>query len=242
MHPYMSVRQRLERAYLKKPGHQAGCVLAGSFPKPRTGSDVWWDYSPQKNHSTITGAVWTRLSSGLWVLDLDGSDDMVVTKNNIGISGNDSWTQVGWVKSDNFTSSAKCAFGFLSTQSNDTGRNTIMHHGSKWQIFTYYDAGYVLLNTSIAATTNWTLLCFYHDGTIKVRVYESGAVSTYSNPAGAKTLAVIDDKYSIGTYAGTASSPYPWAGLLGLNRVYTRALSIDEMDTIFNRERHLFGV
>lgn len=40
--------------------------------------DTIYDRSPYGYHGTITGAVWTRLLTNSWVLDFDGSDDVVI--------------------------------------------------------------------------------------------------------------------------------------------------------------------
>lgn len=54
---------------------ELGCALY--LPGPSGGGSKIYDRSPYGNAGTITGATWTRLPSGLWVLSFDGNDDYV---------------------------------------------------------------------------------------------------------------------------------------------------------------------
>ncbi len=74
-----------------------GCVL--DLPGlPGAGNKIY-DRSPYGNHGTITGAVWKRLPSGLWVLNFDGSDDRVDCGDDPSLSpGLGDWSISVWIK------------------------------------------------------------------------------------------------------------------------------------------------
>lgn len=69
------------------PGYPSLGVDKRTYPPP-AGSVLWLpgypplgstirDFSGNNNHGTITGATWSRLPSGLWVLNFDGADDII---------------------------------------------------------------------------------------------------------------------------------------------------------------------
>ena len=64
---------RLSEVLFKPP--PKSCVLY--YPGLPQSGGVIRDRSPYGNDGTIMGATWTRLPSGLWVLDFDGTDDWV---------------------------------------------------------------------------------------------------------------------------------------------------------------------
>jgi hypothetical protein len=90
--------KRLERYYYYHYGHQANCVLAGSMQRQNE-LTKWYDYSQDGNDGTITGATWSQLDSGIWVLTFDGADDNVNCAS--GTSVDNIWdgggTAVAWI-------------------------------------------------------------------------------------------------------------------------------------------------
>jgi len=63
-----------------KVARNQGLVLYLPFMEG-TGSSVH-DLSKYHNNGTITGATWTQLPSGIWVLSFDGVDDYVEVPNH----------------------------------------------------------------------------------------------------------------------------------------------------------------
>lgn len=71
-------QHRLDYHESSSPRSDRSLVLDLALPLYYPGSlSSIYDRAPYGNHGTIYGAVWTRLPSGLWVLDFDGSDDYV---------------------------------------------------------------------------------------------------------------------------------------------------------------------
>ncbi len=202
---------------------------------PPVGSTIR-DFSGQGNDGTITGAVWTRLPSGLWYLDFDGTDDEVAF-TGISITTED-FSGLCWVNPDvgSYSGRRNSIFGgaaqsFLWRTQINTGTQYISKTDvadspvsstaltvDKWQL-----AGFVFDST---ATTN--NLTFYLNGTA------DGTV-TFNQDFGASITF-----YGRGKTAAT-NADLKGSGALPRLLLNTK-LTAAQMAGFYNQERHLFGV
>lgn len=213
-----------------------GCVL--HLPGlPGSGNKIY-DRSPYGNIGTITGATWTRLPSGLWVLSFDGTDDRIEIPS-LAMDG-DRTLEV-WVK---------------TTAGND-GNN---HNAVSWR----YDADNLLFvrKNSTNDTWTWWVKCgginvsdqavaitddaLWHQIVLvidktnsKVYFYWDTVDKTSGGAAQAGTMVSDTATLHLGSdyYDGDV-----WIGSLAIARLYNRVLSAFEIQNHFNREKHLFGV
>jgi hypothetical protein len=138
-----SVKDRLEQAYLYH--YCSNMVLCGSLPR-QGDTTLWYDYSPKRNTGTLSGGiVWVRLSSGMWVLDHDGTDGIVT----IGATAGNIKSFAAWVYVD--TKNKSIADFDSGTHSVET-ENTPKLQATGWDSPTYYVNG---VATDAIATGAW---------------------------------------------------------------------------------------
>lgn len=192
------------------------------------------DRSTNANHTTITGATWKRLPRGLYVLDFNGTTDLV----NFGspsyydaITGN--CTFEAWVNPDSLG-------GF------EVGR---IFDLSKIRL--YVDSpsrAYFEVKVSAADIEVWSANNSLPFGTwrhvagvfnsVNALIYVNTTLATGSTSAGP-----IDDHSADSLIIGNvAAATRGFDGKIALPRVYNCALSLTELTRHYNRERHLFGV
>jgi len=213
---------------------QLGCVLClAGLPG---GASRIYDRSPYGNVGAITGATWVRLPSGLWCLSFDGNDDYVDC-GDIDVE-TDQLTLECWFRSDDVD--------YVGTAT--VGGNK----GDKWGMYIRGDqandplrflvtttSGGVGLQTESYSKAVWQYVVMRYNGaniTIFVNAVE---VTTPSAQTG--TVSTDDNTVGIGGDTRILPNRY-FNGLIALSRIYSRALSALEIETHFNREKHLFGV
>jgi len=80
----MRVKRRLDLGYLIHAGEKdSGILLCGGIRRLSDLSTKWWDASPYNNYGTIANGTWTRLSSGLWVQDFNGTSTKITMSSAI---------------------------------------------------------------------------------------------------------------------------------------------------------------
>ncbi len=232
------------------PPPDNGCVLY--LPGlPAQGATIN-DYSGNGNHGTISGATWTRLPSGLWVLSYDGTDDFINIDGVLtSISSATAGTFEMWIKVANATPAASMNFivfgdtnvdeyiqfnvvattGLLSAACNDAG---IM----QWTLKT--DAQAFLDNTwaHIALTQDATSPILYING---VAVAQAFSVSTNKTRWFSVCTGIDNGRVGCINY-NSFGDVGELTGLTGLVSVYSTALSAATLLSHYNQERHLFNV
>jgi len=227
------------------PPCESGCVLY--LPGlPGYGSTIW-DRSNQDNHGTITGATWTRLPSGLWVLNFDGNDDYVEKTEANWRSSDGLGTILMWINTP-VTGAEQCLFA-----SSDTGTNTsylecrIRAATDRLQMATQ-DAGGTLnavQGAEAIADGTWHLVGVQSNGTAW-SLYRDGVSENIFGIVGANIGdwfgdITLRDNFSIGVRHNTGLVN-DFTGKIALPRVLNIALSDSEWENIYQRERYLFGV
>ncbi len=210
------------------PPAEPGCVLY--LPGlPGQGATIW-DRSGYGNNGTITGATWERLPSGLWVNSFDGTDDYIDCGTALP-TGYTGLTLVTWI----YRSSI------------DAGEHYIFN---KWAPEIYFAvSGNVLTayctvtgvqkgpctSTTTINDSKWHLAVYRWDGA-NMQIFVDGiadgspvaAVGTFGVAA---TLIIGSNNTHNGAWLDAK---------LGLPRMFTCALSANEITSIYNQERSLF--
>jgi hypothetical protein len=149
-------------------------VLDLVSPKFTPNNTYWFDKSKYNNHGTITGAVWQRLPSGVWVMRLDGVDDKVDCGNPASLNSlTGVQTHMAWMKANSLGENnggrildkSKIAFATLGTNQIDfaitvgavgkyarSAANTLVF-GSWFCVFGIYDGTNVLLDVNGTTVT-----------------------------------------------------------------------------------------
>lgn len=200
------------------------------------------DKSPCGNAATIVGATWRRLPSGLWCLSFDGTDDNVAlgTPTSLDITG--AITIMCWIKPDATQSSswnyilhkfeASVSGYWLAEGYNGNHHVQIqVHHGGS----PAYSRSY----TSAALTPGvWAHVAGAAENGVDVKTFINGVEDSNENTLYADLVAPTGRTAQI----GYRNSVQTYKGRMALLKVYNRALSALEIQDIFNREKHLFGV
>jgi len=207
-----------------------GCVL--HLPGLPGGGSKIYDRSPYGNVGTITGATWTRLPSGLWVLSFDGTDDYITNASPSGLNGNTELSILMWVKLKTIG-----ARQFFTIWGNRTYHQAICFEigaGDNWK-FHLYDQGAVDTTIPTANTTDYVFLAGIYDKSNTI-IYTNGA---YRDSTGYSAANIVQGPFFMGALDATSLRVN---GYIALFRIYNRALSALEIQNHFNREKHLFGV
>ena len=227
--------------FMLKEGLYDNCVLW--LPMTRnlragindTDTEVY-DRSPFGNHGTIHGAVWQTLPSGKSALSFDGVDDYVEVPDspslNIDYGSFEIWIKFNELNKDveqDFFSKqggSLSGWGFYNPKnSNKLGFILVTTEG--------YTAHYFLT----ATTGVWYHIVGTYDGTRK-RVYVNGEKKLDTEVSG-KIVNNPDIHVHIGSYPGGS---YPVNGLIDEVRIYSRALSEDEIRRLYELTRVFYGV
>lgn len=212
-----------------------------------TGKDI---YKRTQNNGTITGATWKQTVAGLWYLDFDGTNDdvLIATGSFLQLQRTDSYSVLLWFKTDtagqntsilsNQDSSApnSASINFIQ-QSNkfttcylkDNSSNTI---SKKLGDATWSDDVWHFFTTTYAGTSIQSGLIQYMDSIEQAD--DGGNTDTLTD-----TIASVADI----SLAQRANGGFGhWKGGMVLQRILNTVLTPAQISSIYNQERHLFGV
>jgi len=215
-----------------KIGIKSGVVL--DLPGFEGAGSLIRDASMYHNNGTITGASWSQLASGLQVLDFDGTDDNIIVPDNVAFDVTTLSVEL-WFKPSRLFKGDLCMKGTGTLNldwflfQDDSGDGVWFSCGS-WggDNFAKHD-DFLVIDT-------WYHIVGVYDGT-NVKLYTNGIWRDDANAPLAPVL-TASDVYIGERYSGT----YDFQGSIALVRIYNRVLSALEIQSNFNRERHLFGV
>ena len=211
-------------------GPELGCVLClTGLPG---GNNKLHDRSPYGNTGAITGATWTRLPSGLWVLSFDGIDDYVDVGNPASFDiyqlSIEAWVRPPTAIADNWYNLAYHA-DRLKLRAADSA-NQIMYFAIK------QNSAWKALSWTYTDATVWYHVVGTFDG-VTLRLYVNGVERDTLESAG-----TVDTPTGIFKVGSKAVGPTAGEQRIGLFRYYNQALIASEILSHFSREKHLFGV
>ncbi len=215
-----------------------GCVLYQ--PSLPGGSNRIHDRSPYGNHGTITGAVWTRVPSGLWFLSFDGVDDLVECADADCLDITDNITVIVWLKRSGTNhrdiiiakrggGAGNVGYEFEITV--DTGHVDQLQLGYQDNSGNWDDKQY----SQSTIDTKWHQVASTRTPP-KIRYFVDGKLDNENIPSYAMEVQ-NSHCLRIGAISGVAYL----AGGMALLRIYNRVLSALEIQNAFNREKSLFG-
>jgi len=205
--------------------------LAPPLYYPSSKSKVY-DRSPYGNHGTITGAIWKRLPSSLWYLDLDGTDDNIDCGNNNVLNFTTGAFAIDfWVNPDGFGVNSRV----IQRGANFDDGWLIYFHTTQYMVLRLAQtaAHQDVVSEAVLTASEWQHIEARRTGT-------SGLILRNGVDVTASCAILIDPETStkplqIGQSAAGNSF---YDGKIALTRVYN---SVKDRNH-YNRERHLFGV
>ena len=219
------------------------------FAPPETGSVLYlpgypgfgsttFDFSGQGNNGVITGAIWKQMPTGLWYLDFDGINNNV----NIGVdifvdadfSGGASmmvWANINTVDAaDQMLLQVEERLNLEVQQTSDK--------------FTFHNfdgvAEQAAVGNAAINTGQWYFVVGSWDGTT-VRLYQDSVLQTTTDTTSTPPALDAVSRAS-GLGYGITSAVQPADAKIALARIFDRGLTAAEILSIYNQERHLFGV
>lgn len=184
---------------------------------------------------------WVQLSSGLWVMSFDDTDDEVAlgTDPSLYILGD--ITVLAWVY---FTGTASNEPHIYHNGNAEAG-GTLMRVGSTNKVRFLHNVGsdlYYLVELASNSITSsvWTHVVLTYEGAITtLSGYLDGVLKGTDTTTSAGTTAQVEPK--IGAPASVAAVRH-WGGYITLIRIYNYTFSASQIKKIFEAERHWFGV
>jgi len=212
-----------------------------SYPGSGT---TWSDLSRGGNTGTLTNGPTFNSGNGGSIV-FDGSNDYVVTSNNININSNNSRSIDIWFQVSNSTSRhVLCSWGGFSTNGLcNLEINQIIGASTNYPYFVGFDNdAYVAQTIPVNTWTNLTLT--YNGGNINsingINLYINGILKTSLFPNGNTTLNTPNSKVYLG-YEG-ANNRNPMNGRISICKIYNRALSATEIRQNYNATKTRFGL
>jgi hypothetical protein len=213
----------------------ANCVLY--MPGlPGAGSYIY-DRSIYGNHGTIIGATWTRLPSGLWYPDFDGTDDKITIADAASLHFGGNITVKVWIKPDDKDTDRTIIHGSLT-----------LGHSASWWLETYvgkivwgingnynYGGSAVIVEGQLQQ-----IICTYDSALASnnILTYYNGAL--WDNVPPDYTTDIADD---VGVTIGqTGAGSFIYDGGILLLEVLPITWTPSQVMQSFQSERHLLGV
>ena len=195
-----------------------------------------WDWSGWGNDGTITGATWIT-GKYIKALNFDGINDYVEVAHSSSVTfTTESFTLSAWIKVTNWTIAGEVmAKGAWATDGWRFCVDTTYIHFTTFQSGAYQDT-YAYLSP----TSNWIYIVAVRNGA-NAYIYLNGVditsvQGTHINPT------TNTRSLKIGIQDNLIS--YPFNGLIDEIRIYNRALTIDEITSIYSLGplMHIVGV
>jgi len=183
------------------------------------------------SYVTLTGS---NVPVGTGAITLDGTTQCMSVPNSTDLNLTSAYSITAWVKIANATESAYRMIVSKRVAGTDTTGYELMYGPALNTLVLRSGGGYATftVNQPLDLDTNWHHLAVTVSGST-AKVYEdgvllTGATGSIGNPI-ANTQGV-----AVGRRSG--ATDFPWNGQLDDVRIYNRALSASEIDTIFIQE------
>jgi len=213
--------------------YTANTTLASTYAS--SNSTFLTDATAYGNDGTITGAAWAQLSSGLWHLDFDGTNDYVDCGSDASLYP-DRITLEAWVQFKTVGSVYKMVFSC-----DDVGNRNYafsLWNNDKLRFYIYdSNVEHSISSTSTPSQDTWMQMVATYDGA-HLRIYTNGALDC-TPAAYAGNIDSDSEPVKLGE---RGDGGLDLDGYIALPRIYNRALSAEEIENHFNQEKHLFGV
>ncbi len=215
---------------------------------PGQGSTIW-DRSDKANNGAITGATWTRLPSGLWVLSFDGNDFITVADADSLSFGNGTvdtaFTILLWAKMTDAT-----GFRMIGKMSSTVREYLFQTTGDNLQI-ACFDADNLNSITTVASATvtsyegKWVFFAGVYTGSglnTGLSLYVNGAVVASTGSTTGTYVAMHNTAIDLTIGVANFATPSFATGSIALPRLVGSALTAAQLLNIYNQERSLFNV
>lgn len=230
------------------PLSNRSCVLDLASPLyGHSSKSKVYDRSPYANHGAITGAIWERLPSGLWVLSFDGGDDVVTMPDIATYNLTTALTAEVWVRTGTINQDQQYIFAKYAAAGNNR----------EWAILTDTSAqlGYIrlILGDPADGTSEVTLISaekvfadtatWYHLAITfapnTLLFYVNGALTETVVSSGAAPALLFNGSPDVELGRRTGGDYFH--GYITRARLHNRVLSVAELWEHFDQEKHLFG-
>ena len=194
---------------------------------------VLHDTSGYENHGTIYGMTWQQLANGKWVGYFDGVDDYVAISKMPDLTGS-SFTFEALVKVYSWMK-----YSVIMGEGYQSGRDTtalLMTDDTPGKfIFSFFSDDLAFGPLSGVDPRGWIHVTAVFDAdALEQRGYINAKLVRTRTPHGAPVLQTTT--WRIGSGVNTAR---PFNGLIALIRIYSRALSEDEIRELYELARHV---
>ncbi|MEO8427268.1 MAG: LamG-like jellyroll fold domain-containing protein [Verrucomicrobiota bacterium] len=181
------------------------------------------DSSGSGNPGTLNnGPLWTSGKTGS-ALSFDGVDDYVNVNNTSSLNPGTQLTLSAWIKPTSTSTSGE----IISKENNVNNQYYLRLQGGGKIRFTV--AGATLNGTTTLSPNTWNLITGTYDGS-SMNLYINGFLDATS-PA---TLSMADNGLNVRLGARQYATPVVFHGLIDDVRIYNRALSLAEVQTLLN--------
>ena len=194
------------------------------------------DFSKYHNNGTIYGPTWTQLSSGLWVMSFDGTDDYVEVPHSSSLDVADLTVSL-WVRYGGEGTAGKLHWALINKNNTSSGPN------DTFNLYVYADSGALAVRigngtTQVVLTTSgidirdqaWYHVAFTRSGTA-LTLYVDGISHDTDNLSGSTTNT---DPLTLGVWKGYLNY---FKGYIAEARIYNRALSAEEISARYHRTK-----
>lgn len=192
------------------------------------------DYSGYAHNGTITGAQWTRLSSGLWALTGDGDDYVTVTRHADLEPA--SITFMLWM---NMAVASRYILSKEKATNISYGIDATGGTGGACKVLLTHAGGLYTADGQILATSTWYHIAGTYDGT-NLKCYVNGALK--NTTLGGNAIIYDNGDLDIG-YPTTYGAGFGFNGKWAIPKVLSTALTLEQIrDNHFSPERRFLGV
>jgi hypothetical protein len=221
--------------------------MLGRLPVPFLNPTVYYDGTPYSGdtitdisgnalNGTITGATWTQLTNGAWVLAFDGVDDYIEVAHNANQLLTTGGTILAWIKPYSLGENPATEAGRIVDKStNTTGGNGYSFRMGATNTLRFIINGGTQIFAASGVISNfgtWYHVVATWDAAGYVTIYvngvQSGTSGISADPAGITTTNAI----RIGNRSGATDRTFD--GLIGEVSIYNRALSAEEIAQYHN--------
>ena len=216
-----------------------GLVLCLDAANPRSypgSGNVWTDLSGNSNNITLVNNPTFSGENG-GILNFDGTNDYGYNSNPIGfdlISSNaitvEAWVKINPNGYDFWFSSNDIKYRYGTNSSGYAYWDMARHHDKSW-------GGYVFLANA------WYHMCFVGYGTgssVTSNVYANGVLIRSVDDVGISNFNTNISLFYIGT--GESPTAHPFRGSISFIKIYTKALSANEVQRNYLATKSRFGL